>query len=212
MLPVPPIVTEHMIQTFWWKEKTHPNVTGGWRPAQCRPGARYVAMEEAAGDDLCGGQEQDGQPHKGQLLDMEVSGLDNQNKKETLCWLKHPLLIWIKCKGMPPPNIIKRLDFKHLLKRLGFSLEMAQTVVCNHGYDTAKKLSCLKLMILTSLSKPYAPQAESVMTEKKTGISVPHHMHWHLHIILFHWVCSDFCPMIYTITNLVGNYDVMMTP
>ncbi len=124
----------------------------------------------------------------------------------TPCWFES------NARECPPPNIIKRLDFKHLLKRLGFSLEMAQTVVCNHGYDTAKKLSCLKLMILTSLSKPYAPQAESVMTEKKTGISVPHHMHWHLHIILFHWVCSDFCPMIYTITNLVGNYDVMMTP
>ncbi len=49
-------------------------------------------------------------------------------------------------KDIVPPKIIKQLEYKYksLLKRLGFSLEAVQAIVCNHGYRTAKKLSCIK--------------------------------------------------------------------
>ncbi len=40
--------------------------------------------------------------------------------------------------------VIERLECKCLLKRLGFSLDEAQAIICDHGYDTANKLSCLK--------------------------------------------------------------------
>ncbi len=45
-------------------------------------------------------------------------------------------------RGHPP--VIKRQECKHRLKRLGFSLDPAEAIVCHHGYNTAKKLSCLK--------------------------------------------------------------------
>ncbi len=43
-----------------------------------------------------------------------------------------------------PFQHVKRLEYKHLLKRLDFSLDVVQAIVCNHGYDTTKILSCLK--------------------------------------------------------------------
>ncbi len=47
-------------------------------------------------------------------------------------------------QGNVPPVTIKRIKCKCLLERLGFSLDAIQAIVCNHGYDTAKKLSHLK--------------------------------------------------------------------
>ncbi len=49
-----------------------------------------------------------------------------------------------------PPDTTKRLECKHILERLVFSLDMAQSIVCNHNYDTVKRLLCLNLKTLTS--------------------------------------------------------------
>ncbi len=47
-------------------------------------------------------------------------------------------------QGNVPHKAIKKKEYKHLLERLGFSLDVAQAIVHNHGYNTAKKLSHLK--------------------------------------------------------------------
>ncbi len=46
-----------------------------------------------------------------------------------------------------------------------------QIVVCNHGYDMAKKLSRLSLMMWTSFVRPYVPQAENAKMEQETQTS-----------------------------------------
>ncbi len=40
-----------------------------------------------------------------------------------------------------PPEIIERVEFNFLFKRLGFSLDMTQTIVHDYGYDTPKSSS-----------------------------------------------------------------------
>ncbi len=47
-------------------------------------------------------------------------------------------------QGEVTPNVIERLECKHLLERLGFSLDTAQVIIHIHGYHTLKKLSLLK--------------------------------------------------------------------
>ncbi len=70
-----------------------------------------------------------------------------------------------------PPQIIRRLECKRLLQRIGFNKEAAQAIVCNHEYNTAKKLSHLPMM-WTSFVRPYVPQAENKKMEQETQESM----------------------------------------
>ncbi len=103
-------------------------------------------------------------------------------------------------QGDVPPKIIKRLKCKHLLKRLGLSIEAAQTIVHNHCYDTAKMLSCLKPDDVDILMKYLcASGRESADGTRDPGTSVLHSASCALIsacFILFHQVHYNLCLMI----------------
>ncbi len=133
-----------------------------------RPNAPDQAQDLTVGDH--GSQEEDDQPDQGQPPYLEVPGLYDQEWQQPNVPPQMDDLLarnFVPPKGPPadlnqmqanaPPQIIKRLKCKCLFKGLGFSLEAAQVVIYNHGYNTAKKLPRLNPMMLTFLSRPYAP-------------------------------------------------------
>ncbi len=94
---------------------------------------------------------------------------------------------------MTPKYITERLDWKHFLKKLGFSLESAQPVVWNHGYDTAKKISCLKsydvdILIKTLQSPGWGDNNET----KDLGIYIPHMVQCNLTFACFTYCFTKF--------------------
>ncbi len=118
-------------------------------------------------------------------------------------------------QGNVPLKILKRLECKSLLERLGFNLEAAQAVVCNHGYGTAKTFSCLKPNDIDVLVKTLcSPGREHNDRTKDQWISILHMAQHDLTLacfILFRQVCCDLCPIIYTINiKHVYNLDLQI--
>ncbi len=71
--------------------------------------------------------------------------------------------------GMSPHKLIWRLEYNHLLKRFGFSLEVAHAIVCYHGNYSARKLSHLKPEDVDILFKTLC----SPVGEYKDGTKTP---------------------------------------
>ncbi len=82
-------------------------------------------------------------------------------------------------QGNIPPKLLKRLECKRLLERLGFSLEISHAMVCDNDYDTTKKLSYLKPNNVDILVKTLcSPDREHKDRTKDPRISMPHSSHW----------------------------------
>ncbi len=100
-------------------------------------------------------------------------------------------------QGGIPPKIVESMECKCLIERISFSIDAAQTIVPNHGYDTTKKLSCLNPNNVDILIKTLcAPGRECLDRTKDTGMKVPrlaHHALISLFFILFHQVYCDLC-------------------
>ncbi len=78
-------------------------------------------------------------------------------------------------QGNITPKLIERLECKRLLERLSFSIEAAQAIVHNHGYNMAEKLSQLKPNDVDVLVKTlYSPGGERNDRTKYHGISILH--------------------------------------
>ncbi len=107
-------------------------------------------------------------------------------------------------QGNVPHKAIKKKEYKHLLERLGFSLDVAQAIVHNHGYNTAKKLSHPTPnefdILLKTLRSPGGKHQDGT---KDHGISVPHSAQHVLTscFILFHQVLCDLCQTINRTTD-----------
>ncbi len=130
-----------------------------------------IAMPDAASDSAPhGGQDQDGQLDPVQPPNPESPGLGQQKGQQQEDPANHNAMI-----GNVPPEIIKRLECKCLLERLGFSIDGAQATVLNHGCDTAKKLSHLMPNDIDILMKTLRfLDGECADGTKAPNMSVPH--------------------------------------
>ncbi len=103
-------------------------------------------------------------------------------------------------QGDIPPDIIDRQECKQLLHRTSFFLDVAQAIVCNNGYNTAKKLSHLKPDDVVILCKTLcSPGREHKNGTQEPGINVPHLAQQALTsacIVLYHREGCDLCPML----------------
>ncbi len=110
-------------------------------------------------------------------------------------------------QGDIPPKIIKRQECKYLLERISFSVDVAQTIVQDHSYDTAKKLSHMKTKDIDILIKTLcAPGREHADRTRDPGISIPHSTHRALIsvcFILFHCIQCDLHPSLNLIVKSV---------
>ncbi len=110
-------------------------------PPQSQDLGQDITMADAAGDSAPhGGQEQDDQPDQGPPPNPDTPGPGDQEGQQPQEPADNNAM-----QGDVPCKIIKRQECRYLLKRIGLSPEAAQAIVQDHGYDTAKKLSCLKL-------------------------------------------------------------------
>lgn len=84
---------------------------------------------------------------------------------------------------------------------MGFSQEAAQAVVCDHGYDAAKKLSHLKLDDVEILIKTLhytGRECNDGTKDPGIGITLQRALLFTC-FTLFNSVCCNLCPMINTI-------------
>ncbi len=155
-----------------------------------------------------GGQEKDSQLDQELLPNPEALGLGQQEGQQPEVPINLNMM-----QGNVPHKMIERLECKRLLERLGSSQDTAQAIVCNHGYDTAKKLSCLKPDGVDILVKTlHSPGGEHDNGTKDPRIRVLHsalHALTSARFVLFHQDhCNQF-PMINMITNMnVYNLDL----
>ncbi len=115
-----------------------------------------------------------------------------------------------------PPKIIKRLECKCLLKRIGNSPEVAQTIVYTHGYNTAKKLSHLKPDDVDIIIKTLCTSGgECADRTRDPGSSILNLAHCALILvcfILFHHIQCNLCPTINCIDEMnVHGMDLQRT-
>ncbi len=84
-----------------------------------------VAMVDATGDGTPhGGQDLDSHPGQELPSNPEAPGPGDQEGQQP----EKPANLNV-IQGDVPPKIIKRQECKHLLKRIGFSIDVAQTIV-----------------------------------------------------------------------------------
>ncbi len=157
-------------------------------------------MPDAAGD---------GTPHGGQNLDNhldqepqpnpEALGPSNQDGQQP-----EESDNMNEMQGYVPPDIIERQECKQLLHRIGL-IFVAQAIVHNHGYNTAKKLSCLKPDDVDILCKTlHSPGGEHEDGTRDPGINIPHSAQCALTsacFVLNHREHCDLCSMLNTITH-----------
>ncbi len=99
-----------------------------------------IAMADAAGDSAPhGGQDQDGHPDQELPPKLEALGPGNQAGQQP----EGPANM-NEMQEDVPHNVIERQEYKCLLHRIGFFLDVAHAKACNHGFDMAKNLSHLK--------------------------------------------------------------------
>ncbi len=145
-----------------------------------------IPMEEAAsGGKPHRGQEKGRKHNQGQQHNHKVPGSDQQERAASLDPQTVANILMDlnaedpaqppratpvnlnQMQGNVPPELIKRLEYKCLLEKLHFSIEVAQAIA-HHGYDTAKKLSWSSLMTLIFQLRSCIPQAENAMMKQKT--------------------------------------------
>jgi len=97
------------------------------------------------------------------------------------------------------------LECQRLLQRIGFYIDVAQVIVRDHGYDTAKKLSRLKSDDVDILFKTLrSPGGEREDGTRDPGVNVPHLAQRALTsacFMLYHRERCDLRPMLNTITS-----------
>ncbi len=118
-----------------------------------------------------------------------------------------------KMQGDIPPELIETKECKRLLQKIGFSLVAAQSIVCNHGYDTATKLSHLKPDNINILCKTlHLSGRERQDGTRDPGINFPHlaqHTLTSTCFVLYHQEHCNLHPMINIVTpNNVYDLDL----
>ncbi len=160
-----------------------------------------IPMPNAAGD--CtphGGPHQDGHPDQGLQPNPEGPGPGIQEGQKPVEPTDYNAMV-----GAVPPKVIKRLECQQLLHRIGFFLDVAQAIIHNHGYNTAKKLSHLRPDDVDILCKTLcSPGRERKNGTQDPGINTPHlaqRAMTSVCFVLYHREQCDLCPMLNTITH-----------
>ncbi len=159
-----------------------------------------VTMPDAASNSTPhGGQDPDGHPDQGLHPNPDALGPDNQEGQQPVEPADMNAMV-----GAVFPDVIERLECQRLLQRIGFYIDAAQEIVCDHGYDTAKKLSRLKSDDVDILFKTLrSPGGEREDGTRDPGVNVPHLAQRALTsacFMLYHRERCDLCSMLNTIT------------
>ncbi len=159
------------------------------------------AMLDTGSDGVShGGQDPDDHPDQGPQPNPDAPGPGNQKGQQPV-----ELANMIKMQGEFPPDLIKRQECQRLPHRIGFFLDMAQAKVCNHGYNTAKKVSRLKPDDVDIFHKTiHSPGGERKDGTQDPDINFPYlaqHPLTSMYIVLHHRERCDLHPMLNTNTH-----------